>query len=422
MNNLSIYVVFAFLLSLVFSNLQAQRSEEKVFDNENFNRKVGTVQLMPMSAQGGAPFQPAIIPLSGGQLILRFDLLEEEYSTLSARLIHCDAGWTKSALNDIDYLRQYNAFDILDFDYSMNSQKMYVHYWFRIPRVLKSGNYIVQVFQDNDKRKVLFQRRFVVYENVVGIQPTVRVSTSAKFRRTHHQIDFSVFYKGVGKVASPMTEFKAVVRQNNRWDNALSSLKPSNMNVAQNRIDYKHFDGSNNILAGNEFRFFDLRTFSVRGLYVQSINRRMNPVHAQITPGEARGRFYSLTPDQNGYFIISTREAGARSLEADYLNVTFRLKSEPILDPVYITGAFNDWKQDENSMMMYDPQSKSYFRTILLKQGQYDYQYVVGGDKPLQFEGTFLETRNDYDILIYHRSFTDLADRVVGYATFKSEL
>lgn len=419
MNKVLALLTFCFSLSAQLVN--AKHLADKIYANESYSTRVGAVQLFPMTSSQSV-LRPPIVPLGRGRLMLRFDLLDEEYTTLSARIVHCDADWTQSSLNEIDFINQYNAFDILDYDYSINTLKLYVHYWFQIPALTKSGNYVVQVYEDNDKRKVLFQRRFVLYETAVSIDPTLKVPNNVSHRRSHHQIDFNLHYGGLGNVENPMVQLKPVIRQNNRWDNSITGLRPMNLNVSDKSVEYKFFDGSSDMLAGNEFRYFDVRTTSIRGMFVSNIDRRTLPFRAELSLAEKRSAFYSHLNDQNGYFVISTRETGARELEADYIHVTFRLKSEPILEPVYVTGAFNDWSQNDQSMMAYDPQSKMYFRTFLLKQGWYDYQYTVDGASPLLYEGSFMQTRNEYDIILYYRSFTDVADRVVGYTSFLSEL
>ncbi|MFY0626941.1 MAG: DUF5103 domain-containing protein [Reichenbachiella sp.] len=396
---------------------------EKVYDDEIFKRHVKSVQLYPISNLAGQEMLSPIIPLSQPHpLLLQFDLLQENYSQLQARIVHCNADWRQSNLNEIEYLKGYNSIDINDFDYSINTKVLYVNYWLNLPRVKISGNYVVQVFQNNNKNDVLFSRRFVVYENVVGINPNVRVSSSVAERRKNHQIDFDVQFSAV-KTGNPNNEFKVVIRQNQRWDNAITNLKPTLVNRGNAILEYRPFDGSNNFKAGNEFRFIDLRTVTFRGRYISKIDPAANPTRAEVSLAEGNdGKFYSQINDMNGNYFIQTVEAGAGYLESDYLNVKFQLKSAPITDPVYLVGAFNFWKKDDRSMMQYDTRNGVYFRNILMKQGMYDYQYWVDGHDPMFFEASFYQAGNTYEIIVYHKSFTDLADRVVGYRLFQGRL
>ena len=75
--------------------------------------------------------------------------------------------------------------------------------------------------------------------------------------------------------------------------------------------------------------------------------------------------------------------------------------------------------------MTWNPELKLYEAALLLKQGFYDYQYVYvenGGsliDNTL-LEGSYVETENDYQILVYYRGFSSRYDRLIGYRTINS--
>jgi hypothetical protein len=71
--------------------------------------------------------------------------------------------------------------------------------------------------------------------------------------------------------------------------------------------------------------------------------------------------------------------------------------------------------------MEYDPAAQQYRAAILLKQGWYDYQYVVESPdvSPLHFEGSHFETENLYEIFIYHRPFNINADLLIGYVSLQ---
>ena len=45
----------------------------------------------------------------------------------------------------------------------------YIHYTFQIPRVNRSGNYIIKVYRGRDESKTLLTRRFMVYDNQVAL-------------------------------------------------------------------------------------------------------------------------------------------------------------------------------------------------------------------------------------------------------------
>jgi hypothetical protein len=86
---------------------------------------------------------------------------------------------------------------------------------------------------------------------------------------------------------------------------------------------------------------------------------------------------------------------------------------------IYIQGALTGWTLDKEAEMKYDLSKRGFIKTLLLKQGYYDYQYVAlqqGQEKgDVAFiEGNHWETKNEYTILVYHREQGDFYDRLVG--------
>jgi len=314
------------------------------------------------------------------------------------------------------------VFDIRDYDYSFNTKTLYVHYWMELPKVKVSGNYVVIVYADNDPTKVILTRRFVVFENLVGLTPNVRAPKSPKYRLTHQQIDFFLSYSGL-KISNPYTEFKVILRQNSRWDNAIVNLSPTNVNTSTKRLEYRPYNSENNFKGNNEFRNFDARLSSFRGMNVSKIEKTPIQTDLYVKVDESRAnKAYGHLGDMNGTYFIGTNEINAGYLESDYFNVHFRLSvKEPTLNKVYVIGAFNDWTKDEASLMKFNAQDNIYQTTIRLKQGVYNYIYWVDGVNPEIFENSFYQTENNYDILVYYRGFTDQADRVIGYTSFLSE-
>ena len=73
--------------------------------------------------------------------------------------------------------------------------------------------------------------------------------------------------------------------------------------------------------------------------------------------------------------------------------------------------------------MDYDETDGMYRAAVLLKQGYYSYQYLVLGDDGetmlVDSEGSFFQTSNKYQALVYYRGVTDRADRLVGFAEAK---
>lgn len=421
MKFISRLIILGLFLAKISPNCFAQQ-KEIVYENKSYEPFVGTVQLYPVTRNPDQEMAAPIVPRSLVEsLLLQFDLLLEEYIDVQAKIIHCNADWTKSMLNDIEFLYDYNNFDLRDFEYSINANTLYVNYWFNIPRVKTTGNYIIQVYQNGDENDVLFTRRFIVFDNKVNIQPNTRISTGVMERDFNQQIDFDIIHSRI-KVTNPRTEFKIVIRQNQRWDNMLTGLQPTAIRRDKSLLEYRHFNMENNFKGGNEFRHADLRSYSFRGAYVAQVNSNANPREATVNLGKSRKHeAYSMLRDRNGGFVIATTETMGEYLACDYILTKFQIKSAKLSHPVYVLGAFNDYKKSNKSLLKYDEVSQSYVGEVLLKQGIYDYLYWVDGPDPYYFEGSFYQTENNYDIIVYHKSFSDLTDKVVGYYSFRTK-
>jgi len=75
--------------------------------------------------------------------------------------------------------------------------------------------------------------------------------------------------------------------------------------------------------------------------------------------------------------------------------------------------------------MIYNYRTKAYQLRMMLKQGYYNYWYVLLNDdnpKPdaSYFEGSHYQTENDYMILVYFHSMSSTYDRLVGFNVLNS--
>ena len=91
---------------------------------------------------------------------------------------------------------------------------------------------------------------------------------------------------------------------------------------------------------------------------------------------------------------------------------------------VYIIGAITDWRLDESSKMEYDPDRQGYKKSLLLKQGYYDYMYLVkdnasGISSLAPINGDFWETNNMYHIFVYLYDNLQNYDQLIGYKAIR---
>jgi hypothetical protein len=406
------------LLALSYSfNLSAQKQE--YFDIVN-DKNIKSVLLYPYENTSYPEFLASSISLDQSvPLLLEFDELYYDFTNYTLKLIHCNADWRKSMLSDIEILNLYNDFPITDFEYSQNTLVPYTHYKIIIPNVRVSGNYVAAVYRKGENTDPILAKRFVVFENQVSIALASGVQNAINNKFSSQQIGFTVQY-GQLESFNPMEDFKIVIKQNQRWDNAIYTLKPSMLREFQKSLEFQHFNNENAFLAGNEFRLFDLRFQTNTGQNIAQITRTADIIKAQLLTDKSRnGQAYSIYNDQNGLYFIGNLEAGNSSnLGADYMDVTFTLNVPAQKEKIFVIGSFNNWQQNKENELVFDKKTGLYTTSMKLKQGFYNYLYWTQGDDPYQFEGSHFQTRNQYEIFVYYRKPGTLFDKVVGYYSF----
>jgi len=394
----------------------AQQLEDKIYKDH-----IQSVRLFPEGIKFDSKLDAPVVSLAGGKpLILLFDDLAFDPELYSAKLIHCDANWEKSQLKDNDFLATFNEFNIQDYDYSVNMRIPYIHYRFRVPDVTKSGNYILKVYRQRDENDVILTKRFLVYEDFFNIGASIVPPSQTQARAESQQINVVVNYSGA-EVTNPATQIKVVMRQNQRWDNAKFLQKPSFMNDISKMLRYEAFDGSNTFNAGNEFRYIDLRFTRATGLNIADLRVEPDAIFADGVIDTPRPeKAYSQYLDLNGQYLIETKDrpGGNFEIESEYMLMTFRLSVPQSSKQIYLIGSLTQWGQMPASEMIWDDKLKLYTTSLLLKQGWYDYQYAYKeGDTfdTQPFEGSYFETENEYEVLVYFRDLGSRYDQLVGY-------
>jgi hypothetical protein len=387
-----------------------------------YEDNIKTVLLYPQANDlpnpAAATLQPAVLPIEqGAPLILEFDELGEQTYNYHAKLYHCNADWTISLLSDIQFLSEYNDFNITNYQLSVNTRVPYTHYRMEVPKVKLPGNYLVMVHREGNVKDMVLTRRLMVYDNTVDLMAHVTLAAGVQERQTNHQIEFAINYRKY-QITNPRDEVKVVIRQNYRWDNAITGLKPQNVLLNESRLEYNQFNLENNFKAGNEFRFFDMRSIRFLGMNMAKINRSSGQTQVLLGIDKPRSREpYAQVDDFNGGFIIDNHETHQGATEADYVQTLFTLKSPELKGNVYVNGKFNDWLLNEKNRMVYSPEGQEYKAQVLLKQGIYNYNYAVSqpGSNEGVLEGSFYNTENTYEVIAYFRPIGSRADLIVGY-------
>jgi len=381
-----------------------------------YEPQIKTIELSPQ----GIPHLPAVTRLGEWNLMLKFDDLRPDRDNYYARILHCNYDWTKSDLQDLDYLEQYNEFPINNSEFSVDTHIQYVHYWFPLPPVKLPGNYVLLVYRGGNKEDIVLTKRFMVFTTLVTFNNEGNMVGSGSVANINQQLNFTVGYKNL-TILNPMLDVHVNIRQNQRWDNMATDVRPSFVREIEKELEYKFFDESKMFRGGNEFRFFDLRSLNNPGRNVAYVAKTNKPYEVYIAKDKGRAdEAYSQYLDINGAFTIDNYDYRDLAF-TNYANVTFSLSAPPGDGDVYVTGGFNYWNLNSENRLRYDSTQGLYTGRLLLKQGWYDYQYLVksGTLPPLYFEGSHFETENMYEILVYNRPFQPRADLLIGYLLFE---
>jgi hypothetical protein len=411
-------ILIFFPLYLIFSIIASAQN----FRTCAFSDDVKTLQVYIT----GDPMSAPIIELGGNQSIeVNFDIMEPEPHTYTYTLTHCNADWNPSQLVQSEYMNGFQNRIIEDYSVSYNTTMNYVHYRIAFPNqdtdMKVSGNYVVQVFPENSDEPILSACFSVVEPTVAPISMQVTSQTDNGMNTFYQQVNFTVGYGN--EVKTPMVDLKVYVQQNNRLDNEAVLVKP--LMIQNNKLVFEHVPAL--IFAGgNEYRNFEMITHQYNGLNIANIEFHAPYYHVILNPDIIRsGRPYSYTQDINGKFVVRTVSGTDYSYEADYQIVHFSLPCEkPFADKVYILGDLFNNILDERSRMDYSAQDKGYVKTVLLKEGYYNYLYVTKKDdqspaNTAAIEGNFFQTENEYRVMVYFRPPGGRYDRLIGVKTIQ---
>ncbi|RZA01370.1 MAG: DUF5103 domain-containing protein [Sphingobacteriaceae bacterium] len=391
------------LLLLSFISLTAFG---QVYDNAVYRNNITSIEFYNSVKQGSLP----IIDLNAGEkLVLGFDDLSGRTSNFYYTLEHCDAKWNSSRLQQAEYMQSFTEDRILDYRYSANTYRKYVHYEVKFPNsniIPKyAGNYILKVYEDGDQSNLLFTRRMYVLNTRVGITANLVQSNDPAKRQTNQKLNFTIDYGNL-RVQNPGVDMRAIVMQNFRSEIGMMNTRPTYIRGTQliyNDVNINDFPGR------NEFRLFDMRTLKAGARNIERIYRDTSTA-VILVEDVNRSDNYSFQYDNNGNFFILNQDGTDPRIDADYAHVYFTLNARKTASQgsVYVVGRFNNYKLEDANKLQYDTTTGKFFTNLFFKQGVYDYEYMwvdaatkKADDIPI--EGTFFETENDYQVFVYYR-------------------
>ena len=422
------YLLFSLFILLFYCGTAFAQSEDHfhhndmtdyvAISNKIFKENIKTVMF---HRQGWELSPPLLKFNSSEKLELSFDDLDADGKEFLFTIVHCDANWKPSGLKTYEYIDGYEEDYIYEYRFSTNTIVPYAHYDLLFPtddlKPLLCGNYVMKVYVERPD-SLYFTRRFMVVDQQLSISGTVKKATLSSDRNYKQEVDFE-FDAGNYRIANPYTDLKVVITQNGRWDNAITNLKPKM--VIGSRYNY-NYDAENVFDGGNEFRALNIKSLNYYTENIQKIEFTTDGYQVRLKPDQKKTfKVYKSEDDINGQFTIKTEDQQDTDTEAEYVNVYFILPyAAPLPEAgIYIFGALTDWNIDDGNRMTYDYPTQSYVKTLLLKQGYYDYQFLMKYDNQKMgdigfIEGNHWETDNEYTIYVYNREMGNLYDKLIG--------
>ncbi len=393
-----------------------------VYDDISYLPEIRSVQLH--NAQQEQSF-PVIRLNSDEQLFLSFDDLRADIRNYFYSIEHCNAKWESSNLGQLEYVDGFNEDRIYAYQRSVNTLQPYTYYSLTFPtrnlRPTLPGNYLLKVYEAGDRSRLVLTRRFYVLSEQTQLQMQIQPSFENTKRRTNQKLNVTV-NTGALTINNPYQDLKVLVMQNRRPDIQEWLEKP--MFVQNNQLIYNN-NKTLDFPGGSEFRFVDLRSLRLQSERVRHISRD-SMIHVTLFPDHSRqNESYAGTFDENGAFYIRNQDMADDQTSAEYALVTFYLEDvHESNQDIYITGLFNSYLRNASSRMSYNTEHKRHEVTLLLKQGLYDYTYVLadqdGKTDPTHINGNHFETGNSYQVLCYYRKPGTRWDELVAYHTVNS--
>ncbi len=363
---------------------------------------------------------PVITPETDG-LVIDFDVDSQNVPDLRIVFRFCDRNWHPVNNN---FLTNYGQNISLNLDFSTlpsTVQKAKYHFDGVFPdqkgyvSFPYSGKYIFYITDALDTTIVYGTGQFIV------VHPDIKLDVTMKKElledKTYYPLELGRIFNITAKFDLPDNLFPANVSSMEIIENQ-KILYPYIADRTFNSNTRQFYWNGNRTLSftirdikpGNEYRQTDLRNTG------KNISEN---VKAQFD-GMEYPRFDKFGGrDLNGGKILTDYN----NEYANYMNVTFSFRPyDNFYGSIYLAGAFNDWQ----ILPEYEMANSGgyYTKTVELKRGVYDYQYVtadninnqIKNDNWIQLEGNFWETENVYQVFIYYQDPNYGGfDRIIGY-------
>ena len=338
---------------------------------------------------------------------ISFDILGKKKGDYYYTITHCDYKWNSSDISKFEYIDGYDDIRISNYFFSQNTYQSYTNFNFQIPnqrlKIKLDGNYIINVFDQNNNQ--IFQRKIVVKDNIYnGI---INVTRSKEIIDSPYSQNLQVVFNNLDNVIFNSTsDYKLfIVKNNNLKSSKIFSIPrlQTGLKLIYDNLkfeggsEYLYFDSKNILLTSNEIKRVDFKKIYNTTLYT-----------------DFEESVYTLQPDLNGTFILNA-DCFEKNICADYSNVVFSLRTNKNYEnDIFIIGEFNNNVLSEKYKMK--KETKNYYtKDIVLKQGLYNYKYVIKTKNGFKDLSNFWQTENNYKAILYEKKITDRYYKIIGF-------
>lgn len=360
-------------------------------------------------------------------LTLTFDDLDIKSKDYYYTIVHCNSDWTRSNLDQSEYIDGYFEDQISDYQTSFNTTVDYVHYKLQVPndymKPVRSGNYILQVFESSNPEKIVLSKRFMVVERKTDIQSIVKNMNQGAYFYNDQEMEIVIEYFE-NEFYDISQNLKLQILQNRNWIQSLILDRPDL--IKDNEFTYNNFSKLK-FKGGNEFHHFNTKNIHYVAENIRNISFVDNMYHFLLVENKDRTfDDYKYVPDINGLFKVDVTQSDYPETEADYSFVYFTLNMDAPMHQgdIYVWGALTNYEFTPGNKLEYNFEQKAYEGRLQLKQGYYNYQYVYMEKENPDFtyiEGNHSETENSYTILVYYKDYRGGYDRLIGHAEVSSK-
>ena len=386
----NLFVNYLFLLFFLLNNCFSQ---EKI--------------VKSISISGTASKDQKIVFFNNEIMNVNFDELSAKHYNFYYSIEHHDYNWELSNIFKNEYITGFDDIRISDYENSFNTLQKFTSYSFNIPnvnfKIRSSGNYKL-IVKDN-KNKIVFERKFVFINNY--ILGNIEISRAKEINLINEFQNLKISFTCKNCLYDINSDYKLVVLKNKNFNDLKIFEKPTLKTLNKLIFD--------NILfyAGDEYHGFDTKNILSTSNEIKRVEN--GPLYSTVLYNDVKKNNYTYNPDKNGIFKINNNGMNENT-ESDYTKVKFSFfSSEDIIGDLYVIGGFNNYELNEEFKLL--ETSKNIYRTeLLLKQGFYNYKYVVKNNSFINDISNFWQTENEYTAFLYEKKPSDRFYKIIGYA------